>query len=124
MPAVGRTTAAEMLALYALLDTAECGAPFRRLINQASSHVNESWLELSLPKPLDDLRHKTGSMIDCGPHGETVYNAAGTFSRKGKRYYFCLLSFGRLRQGAKHIEPREMSRLAAGRLAEAVEMHC
>jgi hypothetical protein len=35
-------------------------------------------------------------MIDCGPYGETVYNAAGSFTCGSKKYYFCLLSRGYL----------------------------
>lgn len=123
MPEVGRTTAAEMLELYKLLENADCPADVRQMIDSASSHVNESWLELSLPAGLEGLKHKTGSMIDCGPDGDTVFNAAGSFTRHGRKFYFCLLSSGRLRD-SQTVQPRQMSRQSASRLYDAVKTYC
>ncbi|HVO86679.1 MAG TPA: hypothetical protein VMT23_03035, partial [Candidatus Binatia bacterium] len=46
----------------------------------------------NLPSKLENFKHKTGSMINCGPMGETVYNAVGSFGHNNAKYYFCLLS--------------------------------
>lgn len=124
MPVVGQTTASEMLELYRLLDNLDCPSEIRQLIDSSSAQVNESWLELSLPAKLDGLKHKTGSMIDCGPAGDTVFNAAGSFNYHDQKYYFCILSAGQLRQNSKQIEPRQMSRSVAAYLSQSIKDYC
>src|SRR5205085_2072836 len=94
MPTVGTTTAAEMLGLYRVLDSYDWPETINRLLQSALSNINDSWFEGGLAKPLLSLKHKTGSMIGCGPHGETIYNAVGGFDHNGQRRYFCLLSHG------------------------------
>jgi len=94
MPSVGTTTALELAQLFKQLETAVWSNDVKKLLYHASSHINQSWLELNLNSPLSDLRHKTGSMINEGSDGETVLNAAGGFSLNGTRYYFGLLSHG------------------------------
>ena len=96
LPSVGTTTAKEMMDLYKLLEDEKWPTDYRRLLNNSMSHVHQSWFAESLGETtnLAALKHKTGSMIDCGPYGETVYNAAGSFRRGSKKYYFCLLSRG------------------------------
>ena len=100
MPKVGTTSAAEMLVLYKLLVSQDWPLGIRQLLDSALSNINDSWFENSLSKALPHLRHKTGSMIDCGPLGETVYNAVGDFIHNGQRLYFCILSHGWLNKGS------------------------
>jgi len=92
MPKVGTTSAREMLSLYKQLDNQPWPKDYKDLLNRSMSNVHESWLELNLPGKLENFKHKTGSMINCGPMGETVYNAVGSFGHNNAKYYFCLLS--------------------------------
>jgi beta-lactamase class A len=96
MPHVGDTSAKEMLSIYSMLDQQACAEDIKSLLRHSTGSINKSWLEKSLPGPLEDLRHKTGSMINCGPKGETIYNAVGSFNEGGAKRYFCLLSRGKL----------------------------
>lgn len=105
MPKVGSTTSNEMLALYKMLDHGPWPSEMQKLLDYCTSHINSSWFEKSLlPKMLPQLHHKTGSMINSGPWGETVYNAVGVFEHENTEYYFCLLSRGYLNKTCQVTE--------------------
>lgn len=109
VPSVGTTTASDMLKIYAMLDHEEISADHRRLINYAMSNPHQSWFLGSLgPQPIfSGWKHKTGSMIDCSPTGETIYNAVGSYLHDNKKYYFCLLSHGWLHDKSE-VTPDQM----------------
>jgi hypothetical protein len=121
MPHVGTTTAQEMMEIFKKFDTEPLPADIRGLINRSASNVHESWLQTSLISVLDNLRHKTGSMINCGPDGQTVYNAAGTFKRRSGAYYFCLLSSGRLSKHPSDQKLDPMRQYVAGYFDQALK---
>jgi len=115
MPVVGSTTAREMVQLFELLEDEInlSEQPVKYLLEQSLTHINESWFELALAKPLTGLRHKTGSMIDCGPHGETVYNAAGSYRAGKHKFHFCVLSHGFLRPGKDEMSSDNLRKQVA-----------
>lgn len=96
MPKVGITSAREMAELYRQLDQSALSADLHKHIDQVSRQLHESWLELNLPAKLEGLSHKTGSLINSAPDGETVLNAAGSLLINDQLCYFGLLSRGRL----------------------------
>jgi hypothetical protein len=124
MPGVGRTTAFEILSLYRQLDGIKVSDETKQLMSFSTSHVNESWLELSLPSKLSGLHHKTGSMINCGPRGETVFNAAGKFKKGTKQYFFGLLSHGWLQTADNQTAPEAMSAAVAIEFYQRIQQHC
>lgn len=121
LPRVGTTNAQEMTMIFQLLDAEELPLSIKVLVNQALQSINESWLELSLPEPIQGLRHKTGSMINCGPNGDTIYNAAGTFHKGSNKYYFCLLSRGQLNKADPVTDSEHLRRQVAAKLHLAIK---
>lgn len=121
MPEVGSTSAEEMLDIYRKLDNEPLPKDVRDIINWSSENVNESWLQTSLGFKLDNFRHKTGSMINCGPEGQTVYNAAGTLHRNGIKYYFCILSSGRIKKNSSPEATDPMRQHVAKYFTDAIK---
>lgn len=93
MPNVGMTTAQEMTELFILLESTTWPSKYQLFIREKLAVVHMSWFEEMLPKSSGlKIWHKTGSMINVGKYGDTVFNVAGLIKYKGREYYFALMS--------------------------------
>lgn len=78
MPKVGQTTPREMLELFLLLRNSSWPLELSQFIKEIFNDIYASWFDAHVPSMLKkNLLHKTGSMINIGRVGDTVFNVVG-----------------------------------------------
>lgn len=78
MPRVGQTTPREMLKLFLLLFNSDWKPEMKSFIREIFGDIYASWFDIYIPLHIKkNLLHKTGSMINIGKYGDTVFNVVG-----------------------------------------------
>lgn len=111
---VGKTSSEDLVKIYKRLDYMPLKPELRRLIDKATSRVDDSWLYwYSKQIPAKNIHCKTGSMIKCPPDGDTILNVTGHLDYFGKKIYFGLLSKATLskNQSGKRLMNEVLDRL-------------
>jgi hypothetical protein len=109
-----------MTAIYKQMLEGQWPKNLRYVLIRGLSEIDTPWFKSSLVNRPLNLLHKTGSMIDCGKLGDTVYNAAGSFMLKQNTYYFTVFSRGYLRDNGQ-FSPTQMRMYVAGLFEKQLE---
>lgn len=111
MPKVGMTTAYEISKLFTELVDYNWPEPYRQFLYSKLAVVDTSWFETLLPNALSiKIWHKTGSMINIGASGDTVFNCAGVIGLNNQKYAFALMSRSKLGANASGQQVLELRR--------------